>query len=212
MAYPARVTSPQDESKTQHLFTESGYYQTTDGGSTSMLSDVEDRPSPPANRYHGGLDFGLLVLRLVLGAIVGAHGLQKVFGLFNGPGIGGTARILESLGYTAQPTLLAWVTGLSELIGAVLIVLGLFTQIGAAAILGVAANMIYVQWSGGFFEPRGFEFELLLAGVAFALLFTGSGRIALDVNTPWRRRPVPFGFFFLLVAAAAAVVVIVLAR
>ncbi len=212
MAYPARVTSPQDEPKTQNLFTESGYYEATDTGATSLLSDVEDRPSPPVNRYHGGIDFGLLVLRLVLGAIVGAHGLQKVFGLFNGPGIDGTARMLESMGYTAQPTLLAWVTGLSELIGAVLIVLGLFTQIGAAALLGVTANIVYVQWSGGFFEPRGFEFELLLAAVAFTLLFTGSGRIALDVNTPWRRRPVPFGVFFLLIAAAAAVVVIVLAR
>ncbi|WP_435062163.1 DoxX family protein [Amycolatopsis thermoflava] len=206
------MTSPQDESKTQNLFTESGYYQPTESSSTSMLSDVEDRPSPPVNRYHGGIDFGLLALRLALGAILGAHGLQKVFGLFGGPGIDGTARMLESMGYTAQPTLLAWVTGLSELIGAVLVVLGLFTQIGAAAILGVTVNMIYVQWRGGFFEPNGFEFELLLATVAFALLFTGSGRIALDVNTPWRRRPVPFGLFFLLIAAAAAVVVIVLAR
>ncbi|GAB3564279.1 hypothetical protein GCM10027445_07840 [Amycolatopsis endophytica] len=210
------MTSPQDESKTQNLFTESGYYQPTDtdttGSSTSMLSDVEDRPKPDANRWHGGLDLGLLVLRLALGAIMGAHGLQKVFGLFGGPGLDGTARMLESMGYTAQPTLLAWITGLSELIGAVLIVLGLFTQIGAAALLGVTANIVYVQWSGGFFEPRGFEFELLLAAVAFALLFTGSGRIALDVNTPWRRRPVPFGLFFLLVAAAASVLVIVLAR
>lgn len=207
------MASPQDDSPTQNLFTESAYYQPTDtGGSTSMLSDVEDRPSPPVNRYHGGLDFGLLVLRLALGAILGAHGLQKVFGLFHGPGIDGTARMLEWMGYTAQPTLLAWITGLSELIGAVLIVLGLFTQIGAAALLGVTANAVYVQWGGGLFEPHGFEFELLLAAVAFTLLFTGSGRIALDVNTPWRRRPVPFGFFFLLIAAAAAVVVIVLAR
>ncbi|AIJ21590.1 DoxX family protein [Amycolatopsis methanolica] len=206
------MTSPQDESKTQNLFTESAYYQPTESSSTSMLSDVEDRPSPPANRYHGGIDFGLLALRLALGVILGAHGLQKVFGLFGGPGIDGTARMLEAMGYTAQPTLLAWITGLSELIGAVLVVLGLFTQIGAAAILGVTVNMIYVQWSSGFFEPNGFEFELLLATVAFALLFTGSGRIALDVNTPWRRRPVPFGLFFLLIAAAAAVVVIVLAR
>jgi len=214
MPYPARVTSPQDE-PTQNLFTESGYYppadDTTTGGATSLLSEVEDRPTRQPDRWHGGLDFGLLVLRLALGAIMGAHGLQKVFGLFDGPGLDGTARALGSMGYT-HTTLLAWITGLSELVGAVLVVLGVFTQIGAAALLGVTANVVYVQWRGGFFEPSGFEFELLLAAVAFALLFTGSGRIALDVNTPWRRRPVPFGFFFLLIAAAAAVLVIVLAR
>ncbi|NIH84964.1 DoxX family membrane protein [Amycolatopsis granulosa] len=206
------MTSPQDDPPARNPFTGSGYYPAPDDGGTSMLSGVEDRPSPPVNRYHGGLDFALLVLRVLLAAIMGAHGLQKVFGLFQGPGIAGTARMLESLGYTAQPTLLAWITGLSELVGALLVVLGLFTQIGAAALLGVTANAVYAQWRGGFFEPNGFEFELLLAGVAFALLFTGSGRVALDLNTPWRRRPVPFGAFFLLVAAAAAVVVIVLAR
>lgn len=180
-----------------------------------MLSGVEDSGSrAPDAKWHGGLDFGLLILRVVLGGTMGAHGLQHLFGLFHGPGIAGFARFLGAFGFTSQTTLLSWITGLSEVLGGVLVVIGLFTPIGAAALLGVAVNIVYAKWHGGFFEGQGdgFEFELLLAAGSLALLFTGSGRLALDVNTPWRRRPVPIGLLFLLVAAAASVLVIVLFR
>ncbi|EHR49544.1 putative membrane protein [Saccharomonospora marina XMU15] len=174
------------------------------------LSDDEDEP----NRWHGGLDFGLLILRLALGGTIGAHGLQKLFGLFDGPGIGGFADALGEFGYTSQTTLLAWITGIAEVGGGALLILGLFTPLGAAAVLGVTASAVYVKFSGGYFlgQGQGFEYEVMLSAVAFALLFTGSGRVALDKNTPWRRKPLAFGIVALLLAAAAVAVVIVLFR
>ncbi|GAA4544713.1 DoxX family membrane protein [Amycolatopsis samaneae] len=159
-------------------------------------------------------DLGLLVLRLALGAIMGAHGLQHLFGLFGGPGIGGFARALETFGYHKQTTLLSWVTGITEVGGSVLVIAGLFTWLGAAGLLGVAVNIVFAKFHGGFFQGsgQGFEFELLLGVVALALLFTGAGRIALDRNTPWRRRPFPFAVGGVLLAAAASVVVLTLTR
>ncbi|WP_007027407.1 DoxX family protein [Saccharomonospora iraqiensis] len=162
--------------------------------------------------WHGGLDLALFVLRLVLGGTLVAHGLQK-FGLFDGPGLDGFARGLESFGYTGQTTLLAWVTALAEVGGGVLLVLGLFTPLGAAAALGVLVNAIAVKVGAGFFAGQGgFEYELVLAATAFALLFTGSGRLALDRNTPWRHRPLVFGLVALTLAAGSSAAVLVLLR
>ncbi|WP_297548535.1 DoxX family protein [Amycolatopsis sp.] len=182
-----------------------------------MLSGVEDTSSGSRaleTKWHGGLDFGLLIMRVALGVTMGAHGLQHLFGLFGGPGIAGFARFLGSFGFTSQTTLLSWLTGISEVGGGALVIVGLFTPLGATALLGVAVNIVYAKWHGGFFEGQGggFEFELLLGVVALTLLFTGAGRFSLDANTPWRRRPVPLGLLGVLLAAAVSVAVIVLFR
>jgi len=181
---------------------------------TSLLSDVEDNGPADDGPRQGGLGLGLLVLRLALGVTMGAHGLQHLFGLFGGPGVGGFARVLETFGYHKQTTLLSWITGITELGGGVLVVVGLFTPLAAAGLLGVAANAVYAKFHGGFFEGQGqgFELELVLGAAALSLLFTGSGPISLERNTPWRRRPLPLGLVSLLLAAAASVVVIVLTR
>jgi putative oxidoreductase len=117
-------------------------------------------------------------------------------------------------GYHKQTTLLSWITGVTEVAGGALVLVGLFTPLAAAGLLGVAANVVYAKFHGGFFEGngKGFEFELLLGLVALALVFTGAGRISLERNTPWRKRPLPLGLVSLLLAAAASVVVIVLTR
>lgn len=180
-----------------------------------MLSGVEDRSSTAVEtQWHGGLDFGLLVLRVLLGGTMGAHGLQHLFGAFGGPGVAGFARVLSGFGFTSQTTLLSWITGIIEVGGGLLVILGLFTPLAAAALLGVTVNIVYAKFPGGFFQGhgQGFEFELLLAGLSLTLLCTGAGRISLDVNTPWRKKPWPFGLLGLLLAAAASVVVIVLFR
>ncbi|HWD05678.1 MAG TPA: DoxX family protein [Amycolatopsis sp.] len=181
---------------------------------TSLLSGVEDTGGDDDEVRQGGVGFGLLLLRIGLAAVVGAHGLQHLFGAFGGPGIGGFAHVLEMYGYHKQTTLLSWITGIVEVGGAALVLVGLFTPLAAAGILGVAANVVYAKIHGGFFEGdgRGWEFELLIGVVALALIFTGAGRVSLERNTPWRKRPVPLGIVSLLLAAAASVVVIVLAR
>ena len=183
--------------------------------STSVLSGVEDRSSKTVEtKWHGGLDLGLLILRIMLGGTMGAHGLQHLFGVFGGPGVAGFARVLDGFGFTSQTTLLSWITGIAEVGGGLLVILGLFTPLGAAALLGVTVNIVYAKFGGGFFQGqgRGFEFELLLAALSLVLLCTGAGRISLDANTPWRKKPWPFGLLGLLLAAAASSVVIVLFR
>jgi putative oxidoreductase len=188
-----------------------------DNSSTTVLSRPDsggdgDQPVRRGYTWHGGADVGLLVLRVVVGGTFVAHSLQKLFGLWGGQGIDGFATYLGTYGFT-QTTLLSWITGVGELIGGALLVLGLFTPIGAAAVLAVAANVIYLKWNAGFFDPPvGYEREALLAAGAFTLLFTGPGRVALDRPTPWGRRPVPLGLFMLLVAAGLCVVSLIVLR
>ncbi|MGH3518964.1 MAG: DoxX family protein [Haloechinothrix sp.] len=190
----------------------------TSGGATTgrLLSDFDSaEPIEPEPRtgWHAGLDLGLLILRVALGGTMIAHGLQK-FNFFGGPGIEGFAANLEGYGFTQQTTLLSWITAATEVGGGGLLVLGLFTPIGAAGVLGVLASVIVIRSDSGFFigERQGFEFEVALAAIALALLFTGPGRVALDANTPWRRNPVPFGLVALLFAVGAAVTVLLVFR
>ncbi|MGW9308307.1 DoxX family protein [Saccharomonospora azurea] len=169
-------------------------------------------PERPGESMHGGVDFGLFVIRIAVGGLMIAHGLQKL-GLLGGPGIDGFAQALTAMGFSDQTTLLAWITALSEVGGGALLVLGLFTPFGAAAVLGVLANAVYGKLESGFFAATGgFEFDLLIAVVAFALLFTGAGRVSLDKNTPWRRKPWPLGLVSLVIAAGLTTAVIVLFR
>ncbi|HVW40483.1 MAG TPA: DoxX family protein [Amycolatopsis sp.] len=205
------MTTQSDEYGRHNLFEGSGYYETQNADSS--LDEPEDRlayDDAPVSRWHGGLDFGLLILRIVLGGTLGAHGLQKVFGLFDGPGIGEFARILGDQGYTSQTTVLAWVGGVTEIAGGALLILGLFTPVAAGALLAISANAVYLTHTEGFFQhgEQGYEYHVALAGIALALLFTGPGRISFDVNTPWRRRPVPWGIVFVILAAAAVAVLV----
>lgn len=156
-------------------------------------------------RWTGAADFGMLVLRLVVGGTFVTQGLQHLFGLFHGIGIDRFTDFVKVAGYT-DPHILAYVAGGTELAAGGLIVLGLFTPVGAGAMLGLLANVIVLKWKLGFFPPAGFQPELVLAATAFALLFVGPGRISLDRPTPWFRRPGVSGIIFLIIAAAVSVV------
>ncbi|MQA61157.1 MAG: DoxX family membrane protein [Actinophytocola sp.] len=186
-----------------------------------VLDEFESSPEEvePATRWHAGLDLGLLILRFFLGGSMIASGLHR-FGLFGGPGIDGFAADLEASGFT-RPLLLSWATAVTEVGAGGMLVLGLFTPLAAAGVLGIVASAVYltprdvgyygILQEDGAVVP-GAAFPLMLAGAAAAMLFTGPGRVALDVKTPWRRRPVPFGIVGLLLAAGAAVAVIMLFR
>ncbi|MFI6741817.1 DoxX family protein [Nonomuraea sp. NPDC050451] len=183
-------------------------FNTGTGSHSGPPVEAAGHPSP-------GIGIGLLVLRITLACIVGAHGLQKLFGLFGGSGIGGFAKVLGGYGFTSNTTLLAWVTALSETGGSALLLLGLGTPLGAAALLGVAVNIVYIKAPTGFFmgtQKDGFEFQLLLGVVALAYLFTGAGRYSLDARTPWGRRPVPYGLAGLALALVTSTGVILLFR
>jgi putative oxidoreductase len=127
------------------------------------------------------MEIGLLVLRLVVGLGFAAHGAQKLFGLFNGYGIEGTAGMFEKLGLRPGRQH-AWAAGTAELLGGLLIALGLVTPFAAAALVAVmTAAVLTVHLSKGFFNSNGgYEYNLVLAAALFALAAIGAGEWSLD--------------------------------
>ena len=126
-------------------------------------------------------DAGLLIVRVVTGGILVAHGLQK-FGYLGGHGIAGTAGFLESgLGFRPG-RFWAWAVGLAELVGGALIVVGFLGPVGPMlAIADMLVALITVHWAHGFFSQEGgIEFALALAAASAAIALTGFGRWSID--------------------------------
>ncbi|MCX4721366.1 DoxX family membrane protein [Streptomyces virginiae] len=130
-----------------------------------------------------GHDTGLLLLRLVLGLTMAAHGAQKLFGWFGGGGISGTGQFFTASGYPAGDAM-AVLAGLTETLGGLGLALGLLTPLAGAAIVGTLINAIAVHGADSFFAPKGIEYELLLTAGAAALALTGPGRYAVDRFLP----------------------------
>lgn len=127
------------------------------------------------------MNVGLLVLRVVVGALFAGHGSQKLFGWFRGHGLKGTAAFFENLGL-APGLPLAALAGLAELVGGLLLAFGLFVPVAALLLIGVMTTAIVaLHWKNGVWNQEGgFEFPLVLATVAFAIAAIGPGTLSLD--------------------------------
>ena len=164
----------------------------------------------PVDNRRGTLDFGLFVLRLVVGGTFIYHGLQKLTGWFNGPGLDGTRDMMAAGGWD-HATLCAVLVTVGELGGGALLVLGLVTPLAAGAVLAVILDAW--AWKQGMIPgfqyrgsaPSGVELESVLAGTAVVILLTGPGRWSLDRNRGWAIRP-RYGSFVVLVLAVVAAV------
>lgn len=127
------------------------------------------------------MGFGLLLLRVVLGLTLAAHGAQKLFGWFGGYGLDGTGGFLESIGFRPGRRN-ALMAGLTEAGGGLLLALGLVTPAAAASILSVmivAAASVHLT-KGFFASNGGYEYTLVLGLAALAIAFTGPGAWSLD--------------------------------
>ena len=136
-----------------------------------VIAEVID--SPVFNET--GLDLGLLILRVVVGLTIAAHGYNHIF---RGGKIQGTAGWFASLGM--KPGILhAWLASITELVAGVLLVLGLLTPLGAAGVAGtMAVAFVTNHRTNGFFIFRpgeGWEYVnvLMCAGLALGALGPG---------------------------------------
>jgi putative oxidoreductase len=127
------------------------------------------------------VDIGILLVRVLFGVSIAAHGSQKLFGWFGGYGLKGTGGFLETLGFRPG-VVFATMSGLSEFVGGLLLTLGLLTPLGAAMVLGtMIVAMISVHLQNGFFAAsNGIEMPLLYAAAAVGVVFTGAGAYSLD--------------------------------
>src|SRR3954468_13124548 len=127
------------------------------------------------------MDLGLLALHGVVGLLLVGHGAQKLFGVFGGHGVEGTAAFFGSM--NPRPGRLHAVAGgLGEVVGGGLIALGLLTPVAAALVIAVmtTASLTAHRGKGPWAQNGGWELPLTNAVVAFALAGIGPGDISLD--------------------------------
>lgn len=127
------------------------------------------------------MDLALFVLRIVVGGLFAAHGAQKLFGALGGHGIAGTGQFFEQIGLKPGERH-ARAAGLAEFGGGLLLILGFLTPLGAAAIIGTMTVAILAVHAPKGWENTsgGYEYNIVLGAVAFALAAAGPGAWSID--------------------------------
>ena len=126
-------------------------------------------------------DLGLLILRVVIGLVMAAHGAQKAFGWWQGPGYAAWRDMVGNMGFHPAELWAALSTA-AELLAGLALALGFLTPFAAAAVLAQAIVIIgSVHWPYGFFNTEnGIEYPLVLGGGALGIALTGPGAFSLD--------------------------------
>jgi putative oxidoreductase len=128
----------------------------------------------------------IAIVRIILGTVLFPHGAQKLLGWFGGYGFDGTMGFLTGQAGLAYPFALLVI--LIEFFGALLLITGAFTRVAALGVIGLfagivltshTANGFFMNWNGNQ-AGEGFEYHLLVIGMAVALLINGAGRWSVD--------------------------------
>jgi len=129
------------------------------------------------------LRWSLLPLRVMVGAIMFAHGAQKGLGWFGGGGFGGTVQMLEGLGIPL-PGLMTVLLVLAELVGGAMLIVGLAPRLAAAAngIVMIVA-LLTAHWGDSFFKTHTQQMILVACVTIF---LAGGGELALHRSKPRR--------------------------
>lgn len=130
-------------------------------------------------------DIGAFIARIALGIVILPHGLQKLLGLFGGPGFSGTVDYFVSSGL---PAFVAILIIIGESFGALGLILGFLSRLAALGITIIMLGaIITVHLQNGFFmnwdgskAGEGFEFHLLAIGLALIVLIKGGGIWSVD--------------------------------
>lgn len=121
--------------------------------------------------------YGYAFMRFCTGAVIMPHGYTK---LFQGA-IGGAAGSIAKLGLEPAGAW-AYLVGIVEFAGGIMLAIGLLTRLAAAALVIEFAVIVFaVKYATGFFAFKGgFEYELLLGLLCLAIFFKGGGRFSVD--------------------------------
>jgi len=121
-------------------------------------------------------DIGLLGLRLALAAVFGVHGYLKILGGH----FDRTVALFMTVNIPA-PEIMAWVVGIMEFGGSILLVTGLWTRpMTALLAVEMAVALARVRWAQGFLGAA--EFEVVLLAACLALTTAGAGKFSLDAS------------------------------
>ncbi|KOU62114.1 DoxX family protein [Streptomyces sp. IGB124] len=125
-------------------------------------------------------DTGLLLLRLLAGLLIAAHGVQKVSFLLGGSGLAGGTEEFRHDGFRGG-ALTAIAAAASQIGSGLLLAAGALTPLAAAGAIGVMTVALTVKWPNGLWvQHDGYEYPLVLITVATALALTGPGRLSAD--------------------------------
>jgi putative oxidoreductase len=139
--------------------------------------------SESTTRDRSAVDWALLIARIVVGIIFMAHGAQKLFGAFGGPGLSAVVQMMGPLGYLVT---------IGEFFGGLGLIFGFLSRFSAASIiiimLGAVAMVhgkfgFFMNWAGNQ-AGEGFEYHLLAIGALLPIVIAGPGRFAIGRFLP----------------------------
>ena len=140
------------------------------------------------------IDLSLLILQLGVGLTFAAHGAQKAFGWWGGPGLAGWEGAMAHMGFRPA-RLFALVSAGVELVGGLFLAAGFLTPFVAAVLVAQTVVIIgQVHWANGFFNSKsGIEFPLLLGVGAAAVGLGGPSAVSVDAALGLAVEPVVAG-------------------
>jgi len=140
------------------------------------------------NVFPKSTNAALFVIRTMLAVVFIFHGAQKLFGVFDGPGIAGMAGFNESLGIPL-PTLSAYMAGSAEFFGGIVLLLGTGTRVAAIPMIFTMLVASFMANSGFDIQKGGMEYSLTLAAILLALAIGGPGEWTIAKMFVRDRRP-----------------------
>jgi putative oxidoreductase len=143
----------------------------------------------PVDERIGGLDIGLLLIRVLPGVVFILHGMQKLFGALGGPGLHGFADYLASMG-VPEPLFAATLAAGFEFVGGLSLLSGIGARILAIPLFfDMAVACMLAHRHAFFLNNGGMEYALTLAFIMLGIAILGPGRITIPEAIRVTKRP-----------------------